>query len=880
MINFRKILWENPAVALVIDPANGNIKDVNKAAVDFYGYSYEELCSSDLSRLMLLSREEIAKKIRIEEYQKIDFQNHYLKNNNIRFVQCMNSLLEYNGKMHFLKLIQDITDNERNKRFKNFIFEVNQLIITSKNTEAVFRGFCNAAIESGGFSLASVCTPNPTHHKIEPIIWAGEEEGYLANINFSTDSDEPFGKGPLGIAYNSKSYYYCNDIEHDPIMEPWRAEALNRGFRSSIAVPIIGEGQIISLFSIYNVYPNYFNEEEIKILVLLADNIAYAISKFTNEEQRKKIEQSERRIKTVIDDSTALIGIADGKRNIIFWNKALREVLGEKIHSQGSYRLEDIYEDEYLEERLKIENDFDKTGSWSGESELKGEKHPVPVYQVFKKHDIDGEVFFSLTSIDLAEIKNARQEIADYKEMIENSTAFISRSVPEGHFVYVNKSLRRYLEIGDHENISDYRASEFYQNDPRITSEIQQALQIENKWSGENVIVSKSGKITPVAQVVIGHRDRLGYYTGISTTSIDISAIKKSKQKIDNLFKILESSPSFILMTDINFYLIYANPAFKKVVGIKDDSDIEKINLLNIIDIEQERLRENIISSIYESGHWTGKTSFYNKKGKKTTIWMTVILTRDEQGYIDSISVTGIDISVQKEIEKQKFLNKLKSEFVSFASHEIRTPLAAIRSSAELISMILNKNEPIKSKLIERHLENIASEIDRLAVMVEEILTLEKIESGNIGLKKVPVDLTGLMKDTLASLNTTNRKIELTITGQAMPIETDPVLLGHILTNLLSNADKYSVGKPAPQVSLCYEKDKIEIEIRDFGIGIPEREQGYLFNSFFRASNTTGISGNGIGLTIVKSFLEILGGKISFKSEEGIGTQIFLSLPV
>ena len=880
MQDFRNILNENPAIALVIDPVDGSIVDANLAAVAFYGYSYEELCSKNLTTLTLLTSEDISKKINPDDFQKVDFQNHYLKNNTLRYVQCLNSLINYNSQPYFLKIIQDITDNERNQRFKDFIFEVNQLIITSNNIEEIFRGVCKTAVEKGGFLLASICTPNAGKNQIEPVIWAGKEEGYLNNINFSTESNEPFGKGPLGIAYNSKRFYYCNDIEHDPIMEPWRIEALSRGFRSSIAIPIILDNAVVSLLSIYNLHPNYFNGQEVNILVLIASNIAYAISKLTTEEERKLLEENEKLIKTVLDDSTALIGIADKDRNIIFWNKALRELLGESIYKRGKYQLEEIYQGEHLVNRLNDDWALKSQDSWSGESELMGVKKSVPVYQVFKRHKIGDKIILSLTAIDITEVKKAREEIADFKEMVENSPAFISKYDKNRHMLYANNALRKQLEISEDENINHYTIENFREKKSRLDDNIRRAMFEQGKWSGEDVFKSKSGKKITVAEVVVSHHNSVGEYTGSSITAIDITAIKQSKQQIENLFKMMESSPSFILMTDINFYLIYANAAFKKAIGYESDESFQKVNLLDIIDVEQDKLRQEIISAIYEVGHWTGETSFYSKLGKKTTIWMTVILNRDEQGYINSIAITGIDISVRKEIEKQKFMNKLKSEFVSFASHEIRTPLAAIRSSTELIELILSKNESKEKDLINRHLGNISIEIDRLAIMVEKILTLEKTESGNIGLKKTKLDLVVFIKEIIDNLHETNHgEIEFFTIGRAKLFETDPILLGHVLNNLLSNADKYSKGKPSPQVFLKHKMHEIEIEIKDFGIGIPKNEIGSLFNSFFRASNTTGISGTGIGLTIVKNFVEVLNGTIKIESQEGLGTQIHLCFP-
>ncbi|MDI1304093.1 MAG: ATP-binding protein, partial [bacterium] len=117
------------------------------------------------------------------------------------------------------------------------------------------------------------------------------------------------------------------------------------------------------------------------------------------------------------------------------------------------------------------------------------------------------------------------------------------------------------------------------------------------------------------------------------------------------------------------------------------------------------------------------------------------------------------------------------------------------------------------------------------------------------------------------------------IKGKKQVFHTDETLLTHILTNLISNAFKYSTGKSNPLLVITYLENEIEIEVTDFGIGIPENEIQYLFTSFFRASNTSTIIGSGLGLAIVKQFTVFLNGKIELKSKENFGTTIKLIFP-
>ena len=133
--------------------------------------------------------------------------------------------------------------------------------------------------------------------------------------------------------------------------------------------------------------------------------------------------------------------------------------------------------------------------------------------------------------------------------------------------------------------------------------------------------------------------------------------------------------------------------------------------------------------------------------------------------------------------------------------------------------------------------------------------------------------------ETYFSKEIDGRTIKTTIIGEKQKIITDENLLTHIMTNLISNAFKYSTNKPEPKLIINYFDNTFKIEIIDYGIGIPTNEKQYLFTSFFRASNTSTIVGTGLGLTIAKQFIQLLNGVISIESTENFGTTITVILP-
>jgi signal transduction histidine kinase len=225
-------------------------------------------------------------------------------------------------------------------------------------------------------------------------------------------------------------------------------------------------------------------------------------------------------------------------------------------------------------------------------------------------------------------------------------------------------------------------------------------------------------------------------------------------------------------------------------------------------------------------------------------------------------------------------LNDLKSRFISMASHEFRTPLSAIHSSAILIQ---KQNEPGKEEKRIRYLKQIQNNVRNLVVILDDFLSLSKLEEGRMDCQPETFDLLDLIRSVLEELES-NLKVgqhffeDFEITS--MQVELDPKLMRHILVNLLSNAIKYSPEKSAIFIHIRSDENFLSIAVRDEGMGIPEEEHEQLFNRFFRAKNAVNIPGTGLGLHIVKNYTELMGGTITFKSRLGEGSTFYLKLPV
>ncbi len=260
----------------------------------------------------------------------------------------------------------------------------------------------------------------------------------------------------------------------------------------------------------------------------------------------------------------------------------------------------------------------------------------------------------------------------------------------------------------------------------------------------------------------------------------------------------------------------------------------------------------------------------------------------DSRGKISQILVVEQNITEQKNAEKEirkalqkeKELNELKSRFVSMASHEFRTPLSTILSS---VSLAEKYAEPENSDKREKHFNRIKSSVRNLTSILNDFLSLDKLEAGKIENSPVAFNLKEFAEELAEEMQAVSKRGQLVIyrhTGKKTDVIVDRNILKNILNNLLSNAVKYSPEESEIKFSSAIQKNILKIDIADKGIGIPEEEKKHLFERFFRAKNAINIGGTGLGLNIVKKYTELLNGEIIFDSQPGKGTIFTLTIPL
>jgi PAS domain S-box-containing protein len=297
-------------------------------------------------------------------------------------------------------------------------------------------------------------------------------------------------------------------------------------------------------------------------------------------------------------------------------------------------------------------------------------------------------------------------------------------------------------------------------------------------------------------------------------------------------------------------------------------------------DIANKEPERNLKAAVQQESF---ETEGWRVRKDGSRFWADVLITAvyNDEGKLQGFTKVTRDFTLHKKAEdeiknalqKEKELNEMKSNFVSMASHEFRTPLSTVLSSVSLLELYKTPETQDKRN---KHIQRIKSAVNEMVSTLEEFLSLEKIEEGKTQVKNEIFNLKNLAEHVQTKFQTdlkTGQTIKYKHDGKE-EVCLDEGFINHILTNLISNAIKYSPADSEIFFQTTVDSEAAVLTVKDNGIGISQKDQQYLFQRFFRASNTGGIKGTGLGLHIVKRYIDLMGGIIHLKSELNKGTQI------
>jgi PAS domain S-box-containing protein len=399
---------------------------------------------------------------------------------------------------------------------------------------------------------------------------------------------------------------------------------------------------------------------------------------------------------------------------------------------------------------------------------------------------------------------------------------------------------------------------------------------------------TKSGKLIPVeiSSSLIQYQGQ----TAILCVARDITDRKKAKEQIQLLSKAVEQNPLAIEITDKHGTIEYVNPAIKVISGYNPDEVIGNNPRMFNSGYHTEEFYKGLWQTIRSGNTWQGELR--NKKKDGTIYWEQAIISpiiNDEGEIIHFVGIKE-DITDKKHImadllnakEKAEESDRLKSAFLANMSHEVRTPMNGIIGFADLLTES-DLSEEEKTK----YLEVIQRSGKRMLDTVNDIIEVSKIDTGQVSVKENSFNLWRMFEEKYVFFNAEasekNIHLELINTEPDEPIViiSDESKLNSIIVNLIKNAIKFT---PKGVISFGYSisGNKLRCFVKDTGIGIPKDKQKQVFERFTKSDveNKMAYQGSGLGLSISRSYAEILGGSITLQSSPGVGTEFIVEIPI
>ena len=346
---------------------------------------------------------------------------------------------------------------------------------------------------------------------------------------------------------------------------------------------------------------------------------------------------------------------------------------------------------------------------------------------------------------------------------------------------------------------------------------------------------------------------------------------------------IVQNLPDGVIdIVDSEFRFVYSGGEGLRRLGLNNEILVGK-SIYDITDTETAQQVEAEYGRVLN-----GESVCFESQFNGQTLQVSAAPLRDADGNINQILALSINITERKQLEdelraalaRQKELNDMKTNFVSMVSHDFRTPMSVIQSSTDLLHRYYERmTEDQRTK----HFEKIGTHIQRMTDLLNDMLTLGRADADAIPFKPALLDFNHLCSQIVEEFrNGQTLKYDLiyTSSGEQIKLLLDETLIYQAITNLLTNAFKYSPEGSTVRLELLLGEQAVELRCIDQGIGIPEADQVHLFESFHRASNVGNTEGTGLGLAIVKRSVEAHGGAITFESAVGIGTTFTITIPI
>ena len=708
------------------------------------------------------------------------------------------------------------------------IRDINQVIFQVDNEPGLLRKIADRFIIDYNYKFAWIGFIQAGSRDVLPMAHAGFEDGYLSSVKITWDDSE-YGRGPTGVAIKTAQPSVMHDIVNDPQYRPWREDALKRGYRSLIALPLTVENKVIGALNIYSERPDAFDDAELSLCVELAGDISLGIEKIRQRENLRRsnaaLRESEEKFRAMNAAANDGVIMIDNEGKVAYWNKAAEKIFG---HTDEEILGKELH-------RILVPKRFYKAFE-IGFSKFKmtGQGAFVRKTRELAAVKKDGMEFPTELSMSAIKIGGKWNAIALARDITERKQA-------EEKIKEYSKNLERMVEVKTGElNQALYDSEEARDRTDAILKSVGNGLIVTDMYN--NIILMNGA-----AEELLGVR-----FSEVIGGPFDFAIEERSLTE-----KVKDTLDKKKIDYQFDFKLPGDDPKHPRIIHartseIKHKSDKQTGIVTIIHDVTQEREVDRM------------KTEFISTAAHELRTPLTSI-----QGFSELL-ITRDDIS---EEEKNKFLSYINKQAINLAG--IVSDLLNISRIESGRGFALNKVKCMAGEAIKQVIpcfQGISSKHKIELVLpdkpVELLIDKEKMEQG---LKNLLSNAIKYSPDGGTICLTAKR-----ISDFGFRIAEYPIADGRLQNACPVECEAYSSGADL--------KDKkqaaIEISIADQGIGMTPDQVKQIFDKFYRVdASDSAPEGTGLGMTIVKYIVEAHGGKIWIESKLGKGTTVTFVIP-
>ncbi len=607
-------------------------------------------------------------------------------------------------------------------------------------------------------------------------------------------------------------------------------------------------------------------------------------------------------LQSLIAASPRAIFTLDLQDKVKIWNPAAELIFGWK-EEEVKDSLNPIISEESVEE-YKIVKQSILQGVTPSSLEIRRRKKDGSnidiVFSAAPLTDSEGKINGMVAVVaDITEQKQQAEQVRLLQSVVVNTNdAIIITEAepidePGPRILYVNEAFTR---------MTGYTLEEVLGKTPRLLQgpktsrwELDKVRSALSK--GESAIVEvinyrKDGSEFWLEFSVVPVADKTGYYTHWISIQRETTERKRNEEALrlseERFRQLVENALDIITILEPNGTIHYQNPSIEKVLGYNPERFRAENFFAYIHEEDLANIRSGILDAI-ENTKIARPIEFRCRHQEGGWRHLEAII----QQFIDNepetrIVITSRDISERKRLEevrialeREKELNRVKTRFFSMASHEFRTPLSTVLAAAQVLEHACSASDNHQKQL--RNLHRIQNSVKNMVQLLEDILTINRAETGNLEFNPKPIALEKFCCQVIEEIKlstSTKHELQFTCHGESINACLDEKLLRSILANLLSNAIKYSPQGSQINLYLTFSSEKIELLVQDRGLGISNEDQAEIFEPFYRGLNVRHLSGTGLGLVVVKKCVDLHGGSISIVSEIDRGTTVKIILPL